>query len=518
MDLNKIKIKSGAIQFILSVLIGLLVAASVVAIFSAKKSIAIGIFGLIGLLACLYISGNPRLFCLWGLIISAPLSLGKRFHPIPHMGGAGSYSIELVDLFILALMFFMFRDLKWGRVKSFRISKVSFYWSAMILLGMLSIFLGPFRHIPAQEVFRMVKCLLLYLVVINELMRVKQFMHVLGALTVGVALQGIVGIIQYVFRVDLHLQALGEATQEAINIVSKATYVEGAGTYRISSLLGHPNFLAAFMALILPILIACLFSKIKMSYKVIIAISAAMGGASMVFTLSRAGWVSFAIAFTFLIIMSFYHFKMRRRYLFAKILLIGSVVVMVGAFSGPIIKRVTESHPGAVDFRHEWNEIAWKMVAEKPVLGFGLNTFVYQMIPYSKYKTLDNMSDKLGDVLPVVHNIYLLTWSEQGTLGMLFFIGLHLHVFRLGMRNANFFEERMLFMMNLGCLSGFVAIMADGLVSFFIRYPPCARVYWIVVALITAINYWYRENQMKQPVVLNRNTVTEPPRPKLARV
>ncbi len=518
MELNTNKVKTGASQIFLAIVTALLAAGSVVAIFSAKKAIAISIFGLFGLLACLYISGNPRLFCLWGLIVSAPLSLGKRFHPIPHMGGAGSYSIELVDIFILALMFFMFRDLKWGRVKNFRLSRVTFYWSAMILLGMLSIFLGPFRHIPAQEVFRMIKCLMLYLVVINELMRVKQFMHVLGALTVGVALQGFIGIIQYVFRVDLHLQALGEATQEAINIVSKATYVQGAGTYRISSLLGHPNFLAAFMAMILPILIACLFGKMKWSYKVVIAISAAMGAASMIFTLSRAGWVAFAIAFTFLITMSFYHFKMRRRFLFARIMLIASVVVLVAAFSGPIIKRITESHPGAVDFRHEWNDIAWKMVEQKPVLGFGLNSFVYHMIPYSKYKTLENMQDKLGDVLPVVHNIYLLTWSEQGTLGMLFFIGLHLHVFRLGMRNANFYEDRMLFMMNLGCLSGFVAIMADGLVSFFIRHPPCARVYWIVIAMITAINYWYRENHLKRPVVLDRSSISKISRPEPVRV
>ncbi len=509
MELNKNNIRTGITQVFLAVIVAFVVAASVVAIFSAKKVFAIAIFGVIGLLALLYISGNPRLFCLWGLILSAPISLGKRFFPIPHMGGAGSYSIELVDVFILALMFFIFRDFKWGKIKSIRISRATFYWSALILLGIFSVALGPFRHIPAQEVFRMIKLLLLYLVVINELMRVKQFMHVLGALTVSVAIQGLAGIIQYVFKIDLHLQALGEASQEAINIVSKATYLSSGGTYRISALLGHPNFLAAFMALLLPVLIASLFGKIKLPYKIAIAISTVMGGIALVFTLSRAGWVSFALAFGILILMSFYHFKMRRRFLFARIALIVSVLIIGIAFSGPILKRVTQSDPNALSFRFEWNEIAWKMVAEKPVLGFGLNSFVFQMIPYSKYKTLENMRDRLGDVLPVVHNIYLLTWSEQGTLGMLFFIGLHIHVLRLGFRNANFFEERMLFMMNLGCLAGFIAVMADGMVSFFIRHPPGARVYWIVIALITSINYWYRENQLNRPVVLARSSVQE---------
>ncbi|MEC3947382.1 hypothetical protein [Sphingobium sp. HWE2-09] len=83
--------------------------------FAAARGPALAAVGMIALGGALWASGNPQLACLWGVGLTAPLGVAKRFHPMPHMGGAGAYSIEAVDLFLLALFLFQWRDRARGR-------------------------------------------------------------------------------------------------------------------------------------------------------------------------------------------------------------------------------------------------------------------------------------------------------------------------------------------------------------------------------------------------------------------
>jgi putative inorganic carbon (hco3(-)) transporter len=471
-----------------------LLGSAIMAFFLAKKIIVLVIMGAIAGGIALVLSGNPRLFCLWGLVLTAPLSLGKRF-----MGGAASYNIEVADIFLLALLVFVLRDFLWGLRDKPRFSGVTAWWLGLILLGCLSILLGPFRKIAGHEVFQMMKHLVLFWVLINEVVRVRQFLHVAGALFAGMFLQGIVGLVQYVFKANLGLQVLGEATAKSIEYASKATYLD-SGVFRIGALLGHPNLLAAYLALLLPIAIALLFSGIRPLYKLLLMAVTALGAVVLVLTLSRAGWISFAAAFAALLGLSFLHPRLQKRYLMARLVVIGVMAAFVLAFSGAIVKRFTQSDPGAVNFRYEWVGVAWNMVREKPLLGFGLNSFVFHMPQYTSYGSPKKISERFGEDWPVVHNIYMLIWAEQGTLGLLLFLGFNLHVLRLGWRNLQRFENDVLFVINIGCVSGFLALILDGLGSFFIRNPACGRMYWIVVALIVAIHYWTKANVSKAGV------------------
>jgi O-antigen ligase len=491
------------LRVVLSFLVAFFAALSIVALFAAKKIVAVTIIGGVLFIVLFALSGNPRLFCLWGLMLSAPLALGKSFMPVPHMGGAAAYTIQMADLFLAAMVFFIARDFVWGLREKPRISWLSAYWLGLIAIGLSTFVLGPFRNIAGHQVFQMIKDLVLFWVIINEVVRVRQFLHVFGALFVGILGQSLIGLVQYIFKANLGLQVLGEATAKSIKYASKATYLDD-GVFRIGALLGHPNLLAAYLALLLPMGCALLFSGIKGIYKVAVCVVIMLGSIVLVLTLSRSGWVCFAFAFVVLLGLSFLHPRLRRRYLMARLAVVVIVATFALAFSGPIIKRFTQSDPGAVNFRYEWIGVAWNMVKEKPLLGFGLNSFVFNMPQYTSYGGPNGITQKFGEDWPVVHNIYMLTWAEQGTLGLLLFLGLNIHVIYLAFKNAGVFKSDVLFVMNLGCISGFFAVMLDGLDSFFIRNPPCGRVFWIVIGLIVAIQYWLRENhpelQAAQPV------------------
>ncbi|MEM7365049.1 MAG: hypothetical protein AAF525_13580, partial [Pseudomonadota bacterium] len=83
-------------------------------------------------------------------------------------------------------------------------------------------------------------------------------------------------------------------------------------------------------------------------------------------------------------------------------------------------------------------------------------------------------------------------------------------LFRIGAQNLRYHLDPLMHAVNIGAMCGIVALLVDGMASFFIRVPASNRVFWIVVALIVAINYWNRHNyalrqQLMNTSLLNRH-------------
>ncbi len=344
----------------LAVALALLSGVAAVEIFLGGPRMILLIGGLFAFAVTLTLSGNPRLYCLWGLVLTAPMRIKVSFDVIAHMGGAAAYTIDLVDFFLIALSLALLRDFATGFRRGFRLSGFTFWWGGLIALGLLSVVMGPYRAVPLQEVVRMVKLLWLFLVVINEVVRVRQFKHVFAALMVGVALQCFVALAQYIFNVNFGAQILGEALPMEAQFTSRATYLEDDFTYRVGALLGHPNLLSIYLAMMMPIGIAMLFTSLDFLKKILIGALMLMGVGVLVITLSRSGWLSFGIAFSALLFLSFLHPRARKRFLLARVGLVGLIAVVPIALSGLIIKRIFRSDPGAVQFRIEWMKLAWR--------------------------------------------------------------------------------------------------------------------------------------------------------------
>jgi len=350
------------------------------------------------------------------------------------------------------------------------------------------------RNIALLEVVSMLKLTLLFTIIVNEVVRIKQFKHVVAALMIGIFLQGIAALAQYGFDFNFGAQILGESTKEGTEYLSRATYRGGGFTNRVGGLFGHPNLLSIYLAMLLPIGLSVLFSGIKPIYKYLTAIIVVIGVIALVLTLSRSGWLSFSIAFVTLMIVSYLDQRLRNKYVFSRILSIIAIFILAIALSGPIMKRLTQSDPGAVSFRWEYMGVAMNMVKEKPILGFGLNSFVWQMPPYSDYKTYEGVRNRFGEVLPVVHNIYLLIWAEQGTVGLVLYLLFYFHLLRIAKIGLTIYKEPFLAMVNLGCFAGLLALMVDGMASFFIRSGNGGRMFFIVAALVVAIRWWHFDN------------------------
>lgn len=463
--------------------------------FQGNLRIVVGALGGVLLVGSLVVSGNPRLALLWGMLVTLPLALNKSFMIEPHMGGAASLSIDACDVFLFPLTVLIFKDYLGGIKPKIVMPKVIYWWLALTALGMVDCVLGPMRTVAFLEVVRMLKLTWLFLVLVNELCRLRQFHHVLQALMFCVLMQASVGLIQWAFELNLGAQILGEVTWEQAEYTSKATYFESEFTYRVGGLIGHPNLLAIFLAMLVPMGMCALFSPVSTIQKTILGSICAMGVAALVLTLSRSGWISFGLAMAVLLWASFALSSMNKQYILSKMGFLVCVLVLLALMSGPIIKRLTQSDGGAVDFRWEWMTVSLRMILDRPFFGFGLNSFVWFMPPYTDYLNYGGVVEKFGTDLPVVHNIYLLIAVEQGLIGLGIFLGFYLHLMWIAICGLRRYTEPFLSMMNLGCLCALVALSFDGVASFFIRNDNCGRIFFCVAGVLVAIQLWHKNRQ-----------------------
>jgi O-antigen ligase len=463
-------------------------------LFSGSIAVRASVIAFFMVVLTLEFSGNVRLACLYGAALAAPLELSKNFMINAHQGGAFSLRIDLVDLFIVGLLAFQLDDLIAGRRDELRFPRLSVAWIVLMVLGLIVVMTGPNRTLTGLELVRMFKCLVLFLVLVNELRRVQQFGHVVAALMLGVLLQSVIAILQLVLNRRLGLQVIGEATDEAAMIHSQTTLVTREAVNRVGGLLGHPNVLAVFLALILPVGIAVLFTRIDVRLRALSLVAVLVGTAALIGTLSRTGWVGYGVALLGVLSLgSLFPGSTRRHGLKRLLVLVAIGIVLVG-FSRTILLRLFYSDEGAVRVRWEWADTAWQMVKDKPILGHGLNQYTYHMAPYTKYGNIGSLHEAYGEQLPVVHNNYLIVWSEQGTVGFIAFLALQFQVIRLGLRNLKVRHET-LFAVSVGCLCGLFAMMLDWITSFSLRLDAPTRMYWVAIALLCAVDYWWRETQ-----------------------
>jgi O-antigen ligase len=284
-----------------------------------------------------------------------------------------------------------------------------------------------------------------------------------------------------------------------------------ANVFRVSGLLGHPNFLSGTLAMLLPIIAAVLLSGASRMQKLVAASAFLLGCVALLLTLSRSGWLAFALACLILLGMSFVHPRLRKRYVGPRLALLGIGILAALVFAPSIIKRFTMSDPGALQFRYEWMTVAWNMVKGDPLLGLGLNTFVFNLPGNTPYGGPTGLNERFGPIWPVVHNIYLLVWSEQGTLGFLLFLGFHVALIRTAVRNLRSYVDETPYIINIGCLAGLAAIMFDGIGSFYIRSPPGGRLFFMLAALIYAVHYWNMANRLDR-VAMKRTGFRSVPR------
>lgn len=450
---------------------------SLILLFSVRPIISGTLFAGMLILIAAVLSGNPRLFFLIGLVMTLPLDLSKFYSAYPHFGGEWAIRIEAVDPFLAVLCFFWIKDMLFKRSLDLRIPLAAILWIVLMLISMAAMTVTVYRTMAGYEIIRMTKVLLLFLFLVNNLHRERQFQIVVYALIVGALLQCLYGIFQHVTGISFGLVRMGEATQVVAEEIGRRT------SSRVGAMLGHPNMFASYLVMILPIAFALLFSRLYSLLRYLNLTVFLLGCAALILTLSRGGWISFTFAVGAVYILTLLHPRLHTEALGMRLFMLLAFTV-IGMVSFSIIyQKFTLSDPSSVSSRIELLRIAARMIREHPWFGLGLNAFTFYVEQY------DMSRIEWSDMQPPVHNIYLLVWAEQGTIGFIIFCTLLISVIIAGLKNLRC-DNRLLLVINIGALAGFCAALTHALVDWTLRANTVHRIFWVLAAIIFSIRYW----------------------------
>jgi O-antigen ligase len=174
-------------------------------------------------------------------------------------------------------------------------------------------------------------------------------------------------------------------------------------------------------------------------------------------------------------------------------------VVLTLFSSAEIITRLTTDDRGAAEARGPLNEIAFNMIRAQPITGVGLNNFGVVMDDYVEM-------DQFGAWLSVVHNAWLLVWSETGLLGMFFYVAFWLaivwHALRLYLSGHAVYS-----IIALGIVGSLVAASIQMLVEV-MALRTLAQILWTHAALVVVMT-----RLQKQEARAAESAAVQVPRP-----
>lgn len=274
----------------------------------------------------------------------------------------------------------------------------------------------------------------------------------------------------------------------------------------------HTSY-GAILAFYIPIAIAFVVNKQMEKWKRVFYFSlSVLFIAALIMSFSRAAWLSLFAAFgTFIIIK----FQIKFRYILLGIL--GLVFVL--AISGNKVlyslnknnqdssnnlsdhlKSITNVSSDASNLEriNRWN-CAIQMFKQKPVLGWGPATYMFQYAPFqlSTQKTIISTNEgRVGNA----HSEYLGPLAEQGLPGVLLFVILIVVTIRTAIRAIRNTNNRWMKVLAYGAITGLITYYLHGFLNNFLDTDKISAPFWGFTAFLVIVDLYYSGNNTGQEI------------------
>lgn len=256
--------------------------------------------------------------------------------------------------------------------------------------------------------------------------------------------------------------------------------------WRAFSTFFNPDFLAGFMALILPIALAWYLSETSIGISGVAATAFLLSLASLLLSGSRFGALSAAGGLIVFLILAVISRSIRRPQMKrAAVILIPCILTVIlagGTLTNRVASAKAESHSGG--FRiHTWRGTV-RMVRAHPIAGTGLGTFE---VAYPKYAEVGWTR--------LAHNSYLQLAAEGGVampVVLLVLIGVAVVPAAISLRRreddgrSDWMPDRLLMMS--GLLGGAAASLARNLVDSDWYVAAIGTSFWLVIGAVVALS------------------------------
>jgi O-antigen ligase len=272
----------------------------------------------------------------------------------------------------------------------------------------------------------------------------------------------------------------------------------------------HTSY-GAMLAMLVPVLMGFLViqEKVRMIQKVSVWLVLLVVFMAVVFSYTRAAWVSLAGALgVFLII--------RLRIKFSYLAILG-LVFLAFLFSNrsEIMIKLEQNRQGSsedllehvksisnvatdasnMERLNRWS-CAWRMFREKPVFGWGPGVYMFQYAPFQLEREKTEISTNAAD-RGNAHSEYIGPLAESGILGSISFLAIVIYTIITGVRNWTRVRNRKVRILSLSLLLGLITYYLHGLLNNFLDTDKASALFWAFTAAIVAIDVYHRETQFR---------------------
>lgn len=362
----------------------------------------------------------------FGLGLVLPLNLRVNLLVENHVGGAPSITLTLTVLGVFLFWAVWLHRRLTGRIDTLvQVHRpIGLALLALLVLVIPSYVNAVYPKLFVLEWIRLALLSLgaLAMMSLREERLVRAFF---AGVSVEVVIQSGLALAQYALKRELGLGFLGEADLVFQNIgIVRA--------FRATGTLGHPNALAYFFEMLLPVMLALALTRQRPAARLWYGFALLCGLGGIFVTLTRGAWLTLPVTFTLVFVMVY-----GRRIVRAKALLMAALVagalLAVSTYAWPIIvKRFTHTDYKSSGSRMPLNYAALSVIAKYPVAGIGLNNFAERF----KIEDTTGHSRLFLHYKQLVHNMYLWIATETGVLGLIGYLGLFVVPIVVALRTA----------------------------------------------------------------------------------
>jgi hypothetical protein len=256
-------------------------------------------------------------------------------------------------------------------------------------------------------------------------------MYGLVSLTIGLSICGVIGVMEH-FLPGLQLESDDPALRDgAVGAVLDHDSLEGVELRRITGGLGDSNWLAATIAIVMPLNIFWWRLARGLAGRTLVLLAVGLQSLALVLSYTRAGLIGLAVAVAFLTVRRVISI---RTLALAGVVVVGAGLVWLPEGFAERIFSVKYLEEGSTPMRKDLTLSALHFALERPFLGYGFGQFGVNFVDRLN-KDLSNQVGAWGfelaraidegrEVVQNIgtHNLVLEVMVEYGLLGLLPFL------------------------------------------------------------------------------------------------
>ncbi|MDP2183003.1 MAG: O-antigen ligase family protein [Actinomycetota bacterium] len=230
---------------------------------------------------------------------------------------------------------------------------------------------------------------------------------------------------------EVGLRVVSRATVAAGLLVGLAALVERVDTgsslpdwqmLRIASTLGNPSNLGVYCVIALPLVLFVVLRDARRFWRILAVVTFGLLGLALLWSSSRGAWIGLVAAIgTLVLVVAMGRARGGGARKLVRVGLLLAVCVAVGALANPSFGERVTSVFDTKSKTARWRVSAWsssvEMISDRPVLGWGPNSFRFVYSDYQAPKQIDGMFGY--QIVEAAHNVVLDTGVAFGIPGLL---------------------------------------------------------------------------------------------------